>query len=267
MHYDEAVSTLSSLPTWSLIVLWPSACALVALGARWGMLRSFGSDQRGLLGGVAGPLMPALGAAFALLAALSLAGEATQLRAASQDASLEAASAARLAWAATNPGLDDSAIHDALLTYLQATRASEWTGDSALGDAAARTALTDLERTVRATAGEAEVGSAQAGELLGALDAVTAARRQRLAAAVSHLPWLYVVVVGVSGVALIINSSALALAHSRQVALLTSGLVIVVGLCLALLFSLSAPFDGAFVVSQGPIDGVIANLQDGLFRR
>ena len=77
---------------------------------------------------IAAPLMPALGAAFAIFAALTLAGEAGYLRAAEDLVSDEAAAASRLAWAATSPGVDAEPIQTALHDYLLATRAGEWRG-------------------------------------------------------------------------------------------------------------------------------------------
>jgi hypothetical protein len=44
------------------------------------------------------------------------------------------------------------------------------------------------------------------------------------------------------------------------------GLAGVVGLSLALLFALSAPWDGPLVVSGVPIDTVVRDLQTGFFR-
>jgi hypothetical protein len=75
---------------------------------------------------VAAPLMPALGAVFGVLIALTLAGEAGYLKSAQDIVANEAAAASRLAWAATSPGVRSAPIHTALRDYLQATRASEW---------------------------------------------------------------------------------------------------------------------------------------------
>ena len=72
------MGSLLSLPTWLLVVTWLAVCGAGAAGTRWILQRVLPEDQRRQAGTVAGPLMPALGAAFALLAALSLAGEAGQ---------------------------------------------------------------------------------------------------------------------------------------------------------------------------------------------
>src|SRR4051812_27509143 len=96
---------LASLPTWFVVVGSLAVSALVAVVARFVFERTLKGEERGGAQSVAGPLMPALGAAFALLSALSLAGEATQLRAAEDNVSQEGAATARLAWAATTPGI------------------------------------------------------------------------------------------------------------------------------------------------------------------
>ena len=72
-------------------------------------------------------------------------------------------------------------FHAALLTYLHATRANEWSSPDQRGDTETLAALADLERRTRARAEAPGVGSPQASEMLGSLDALTTARRQRLA--------------------------------------------------------------------------------------
>ena len=81
------------------------------------------------------------------------------------------------------------------------------------------------------------------------------------------MPDGYLLVVLASGLALVANSSALAVAQRRRVAMLTAGLVVVVSLTLALLVAISSPFDGGFVVGGGPIDAVRANVESGMFHR
>ena len=95
--------------------------------------------------------MPALGAVFALLMALTLASEAGLLASAQGIVSNEAADASRLAWAATSPGVNSAPIQSALLTYLQATRAYEWHGNNAAegDDPVTAHALANLEDAVR----------------------------------------------------------------------------------------------------------------------
>ena len=68
-----------------------------------------------------------------------------------------------------------------------------------------------------------------------------------------------------AGLALAANAGALAFRSARRTALLVTGLAVVIGLSLALLFSLSAPWRGPLVVSGGPIDSVVDDLSSGFF--
>jgi hypothetical protein len=259
----QTLQTLVSVPVWGLVVMALAIGAAVAILARAGLRRLLAGEQTGVAA-VAGPLMPALGAVFALLAALSLSSEAGELRKADQDVAAEAAAASRLAWASTTPAVDTEAVQDALQQYLRATRSEEWAGAGA-GRATTREALGDLERTVRQEAANSELGSAQAGELLGAVDVVTSLRRDRLATGAHEMPVLYLVVVVAAGLALIVNAAALAVDRHQRVAWLTAGLVVVVALVVALLLGITSPFRGAFITDGTPIDAVTDDLEDGFF--
>jgi hypothetical protein len=179
----------------------------------------------------------------------------------------EAADASRLAWAATSPGVDSAPIQSALLGYLRATRAYEWQGSNAAegNDPATVRAIANLESAVRTQAARPALGTPTSTELLAALDALTNDRRARLAAASHQLPVLYVVVLAVSGAALIVNAAALTLRSGWRAALLVGGLSAVVGLALALLFALGTPWRGPITVSGQPIDNVVQDLNAGYF--
>ena len=259
------MTTLVEQSTWVLVVAWLLVGGGVAVAARWTLLRFVEPADRMGAAAIAGPLMPALGAAFALLAALSLAGEAAAVRSAENDVSLEAAAASRLAWASTSPGVDSGPMQAALGDYLAATTANEWSTTDQRGDETTLRALAALQAAVRDAAAADGLGSAQAGELLTSVGSLSSLRRERLAVAAHPLPGFYVAVVVVSGLALIVNSAALAVGARRRIALLTTGLVLVVSLAVALLFALSAPFSGGFVVDDRPIAEVASDLQQGLF--
>ena len=251
---------------WALAAIWLLVCGAWAVGTRRLMRRALTETERTRAATIAGPLMPALGAAFALLAALSLAGTASELRATEDQVGAEAAEASRLAWSSTGPGVDTAGLQAALLTYLQSTRATEWSNPDQGGNKETLSALAALERRTRESAAASDISTPHATELLSSLDGVTLARRQRLAASHHDLPFFYLVVVAVAGLALIANSSALTLNDTRRLTYLPAGLVTVVGLAMALLLAIGSPFDGAFVASGEPIDQVIADLQSGLFQ-
>jgi hypothetical protein len=260
------VDWLTSLPAGVLVVGW-LAFALIVAGAARVVLRAivpaeeYDEAQR-----IAAPLMPALGATFAVLMALTLSSEAGYLKSAQDIVAGEAAAASRLAWAATSPGVRSEPIHAALLDYLQATRATEWRDASAAhGDEVVASTIVALEDVVRVEAARSELGTPASTELLASLDALTSGRRQRLAAAARQIPVLYVVTLVLSGAALIVNAAGLGYRSSVRTALLGFGLAIVVGTCLALLFALSAPWRGPLIVTGQPIDAVLRDLRTGFF--
>ena len=258
---------LTSLPV-GLLVLGSLAFALLIAGASRVVIAAIVPlGEREHVQAIAAPLMPALGATFAVLTALTLASENTYLRSAQDIVSNEAADASRLAWASTTPGVDPEPTQAALLDYLQATRANEWhvANSAESADPATTRAIATLERVVRAEATHPELGTPTSSELLASVDAVTVGRRTRIAAAERQLPVLYVVTLVASGVALVSNAGALTFRSTARTSLLIVGLAGVVGLSVALLFALSAPWDGPLVVSGQPIDRVVQDLQTGYF--
>ncbi len=260
---------LTSLPAWVLVVGGLAAAVLFAVAARMAVRALIPPAHRDNAFNVAAALMTAIGGLFALITALTLASEAGQQSSAQGIVSTEAADASRLAWAATSAGADPGPIHSALAGYLQATRTYEWHGNQAAvgDDPATSRALADLESAVRAQSARPSLAGSESGEMLSSLDALTADRRNRLAAA-SHEPAvLYVVVLVAAGAALITNATVLTLGRGWPTALPVGGLVLVVGLCLALLFALASPWRGSITVSGQPIDAIVRDLHTGYFHR
>jgi hypothetical protein len=64
----------------------------------------------------------------------------------------------------------------------------------------------------------------------------------------------------------VVNAGALVFRSSARTSLLVVGLAVVVALSLALLFALSAPWEGPLIVSGGPIDTIVRDLHAGFFR-
>ena len=258
---------LTSLPAAVLVISGLVLALLAAIGGRLAVRALIPAAEQDAAYTIAAPLMPALGAIFALLMGLTLASEAGLLASAQGIVSSEAADASRLAWAATSPGVDSAPIQSSLLGYLQATRANEWNGSNAAdGDDPATThAIARLENAVRAQAARITPGTPASTELLASLDALTSDRRARLAAASHQVPVLYVAVLLLTGVALIVNATALTLRSGWRSALLVGGLAAVIGFSLALLFALGTPWRGPITVSGQPIDAVVRDLNIGYF--
>jgi hypothetical protein len=76
-----------------------------------------------------------------------------------------------------------------------------------------------------------------------------------------------VVVLVLSGVALIVNAAALTLRSGLRPTLLVGGLSVVIGLSLALLLALGTPWRGPITVSGQPIDTVVRDLNAAYFHR
>ena len=260
---------LASLPAGLLVVVWLTLALAIAAASRTVIRVIVPAEECDHVQAIAAPLMPALGAAFAVLMALTLSSEAGHLRSAQDIVSAEAAQASRLAWAATSRGVDTSTTQAALADYLRATRAHEWrgAGSAELEDADTARSLAKLERVVRVDATRPTLGTPTSTELLASLDALTVARRDRLAASSRELPGLYVITLVASGAALIANAGALTFQSSARTSILIVGLAVVVGLSMAVLFALSAPWDGPLLVSGQPIDTVVRDLNAEFFHK
>jgi len=258
---------LTSLPAAVLIAGGLALALLAAFGGRLAVRALVPAAERDAAYTIAAPLMPALGALFALFIGLTLASEAGFLASAQGIVSNEAADASRLTWAATSPGVNPAPIQSALFGYLQATRAHEWSGSTAADgdDPATVNAIASLENAVRTQVARTALGTPASTELLASLDALTNDRRARLAAASHQLPALYVAVLALTGAALVVNAAALTLRGGRRPALLIGGLAAVIGLSLALLFALGTPWRGPITVSGQPIDAVVRDLNTGYF--
>jgi hypothetical protein len=192
---------LTSLPATVLVISGLVLALLVVVGARLAVRALVPAAERDAAYTIAAPLMPALGAIFALLMGLTLASEVGFLASAQGIVSGEAADASRLAWAATSPGVDSEPIQAALLGYLQAVRAHEWNGGNAANgdDPATAHAIASLENAVRTQAARPTLGTPASTELLASLDALTSDRRARLAAASRQLPALFVAILLLTG--------------------------------------------------------------------
>lgn len=256
--------------SWALLVGGCLAIALLfAVGSRLAIRAFLPESERESAHAVAAPLMSPLGAAFAILAALTLANEAGYLSSAQQIVSNEAADASRLAWGSTMPGVHPRPIQAALRSYLVASRANEWHGANATEgqDPPTIRAVSRLERVVRGGAAEPGIGTPASTELLTALDSLTNDRRARLASASREPPGIYVLTLAVSGLALIAGAAALTIRAGPRASLLIGGLTVVVGLSLALILVLGNPWRGTTFVSGHPVDTVIHDLGTGYFRR
>ena len=258
---------LSSQQVWVLVLGCLAIGLAVAFLSRVVVLKFMPSHERAEAHAIAAALMTAFAAAFVLLTALTLANEVNSLGSAQTIVSAEAADASTLAWSSTNPGVDPRPIQAALHNYLVATRTYEWHGAAAANgdDIATANAVAILERTVRDQASRPAIAGPTSTELLTNLDALTSQRRLRLAAAGHSIPDFYAVLVIVTGLALIVNTSVVSIRGGIRATIVTLSLTVVIALSVALLFSLATPWRGAIEVSGHPIDAVIKDLNINYF--
>ena len=182
---------LTSLPAAALVAGGLAFALLVATGGRLAVRALIPAAERDAAYAIAAPLMPALGALFALFMGLTLASEAGLLASAQGIVSNEAADASRLAWAATSPGVNSAPIQSALLGYLRATRANEWRQQRGRRRRSRHRPRPRQPGECRpGPIGPPALGTPASTELLAALDALTSDRRARLAAASHQLPAL-----------------------------------------------------------------------------
>jgi hypothetical protein len=258
---------LTSLPLVWLCLGCVGIALLMAFGARALAHATMDEAHRDRALAISAGIMSPLGAGFAILAALTLANAAQHLSSGESIVSSEAANASRLAWASTTHGVDTDSIQTALGQYLVATRTFEWHGTQATNgvDAPTATALAKLENVVRVQATKPGIGTPTSTELLSSVDAITSDRRSRLAAAATQLPSLYVVILAISGAALVVNAGVLTMYATRRTVWIIGGLTLVIGLSIALILGLNSPWQGPVGVSGHAIDTVIADLQRGYF--
>jgi hypothetical protein len=251
-----------------LVVASLAGFALVAFLTRLIGERLLDADRRARSREILGPLTPALAALFSVMAAFTIANEAGYLRTAENVVGAEGSAASRLAWATTSPGVDGAPIRAALSDFLVTSTRVDWSGraETVRTPPAVARALQRLEGATRRAATAPGVSSAVAGELLTAVDGLSMARRDVVAESTRSIPIGYLLVLGITGAALVANVALLSLSASRRGLALVVGVVVVVGLSLALLIGISAPFMGPLRVGPGAIDRVINDLHDGMFR-
>ena len=118
---------------------------------------------------------------------------------------------------------------------------------------------------MRREAARPELGTPVSTELLASLDAVTTARRDRIAAASRRHPGAVRRHPARERTRADRQRRGPDRPQRRPTSLLVVGLATVVGLSLALLFSLSGPWRGPLMVSGQPDDAIIRDLETGFF--
>ena len=216
------------------------------------------NDGKDAIADVAGPLIPALGALFAFLAAFAINTEWREFREAQRAVDLEADAAGRFGLIAESPGLDHLNLRRLLAGYLDQVVTDEWPRlREGRGSQDARDALAALFRETRRTVTAPGVGPVTGIDLIGAVDAMVALRRDRLSVARRSIPSALLLLAFASGVVLCLDAVLVALPHERWVSIAIGGLVVITALALALVVSVSAPFRGTITVDPRPLATVL----------
>lgn len=268
--WDRFEAWLSGLSRWSSPALFGG---FLVWFVGWTVLVALALDavvseaDQPAMADAAGRLMPAVGVLFALLTAFVITTQWNRSRSAEGIVGLEADACIRLALASDSPNIDGERIRYLLREYLRAVLDLEWDTlqRERKGSARAVTALSRLEREVRADATTPDVGSAVSAAVLTATEGLAVSRRDRLNLSGHGLPAPLFLLAFVSGVVLCLNAIAMAVSLEDGVAIIIGGLVVLIALDLALVVAISDPFRGPLRVVPDAIEAVVDELEAGRF--
>lgn len=261
------MSLFTALPAIALALILTGFCVLFAwLFNRWVHAR-YPNGKGASYGNTAASYMTALGSLFAILTGFLINTAYVGVRSAEETVAAEAAAANRLAWGARGlPAADISLIQEDLAAYLAALEQQEWPelGDSNTIEGAS-VELNELQKQiftvgVRGYAPQISVDSMQA-----AVEELGSQRRARITAASSEVPFELFALSVIAGLALIGNAIIVTLRNGPKDGIVTVGIVVVVGLDLALILALSGPFSGPFSVDPEPLTGLLEEIRTGRY--
>ena len=278
------MGVLASLPSWEVILLSVVLVALVSVATSLLIRRRMGPGPRERAGVTAAAYMTAVGSLFAILTGFLISSEYATLKALgfapgfivrllfgeslliALIGGVLAIAASQLAYATgVLPPADAQRLQENLTAYLDALRSGEWPALAA--DAADRStavpAMRTLQQAVFEVANRPYVPGAASGTLQDAVNELTANRRQRVVISTGGLPLPLFALAVIAGLALIVNSLLVAARQGTRYSWVALGIMLAVALDLGAILTISAPFNGGFVVSTDPISELITELQKG----
>ena len=178
----------------------------------------------------------------------------------------ELAAASQVAYGAAGlPPIDAALVQAALVEQLDAIAEREWPHLARSPDRPSPAAdeVSVLSQDVFSFGGRAYAPPGAADGMQSALATMNEARRQRIVVANQVLPAPLFALSVVTGAALILGALLVALRSGPRFALVAAGIVLVVGLDLAAILAISAPFDGPFAVSTAPILQLAEEIRSG----
>jgi hypothetical protein len=260
------MGVLASRPSWEVILLSVVLVALVSVATSLLIRRRMGPGPRERAGVTAAAYMTAVGSLFAILTGFLISSEYATLKEAQNAVGAEVSAASQLAYATgVLPPADAQRLQENLTAYLDALRSGEWPALAA--DAADRStavpAMRTLQQAVFEVANRPYVPGAASGTLQDAVNELTANRRQRVVISTGGLPFPLFALAVIAGLALIVNSLLVAARQGTRYSWVALGIMLAVALDLGAILTISAPFNGGFVVSTDPISELITELQKG----
>jgi hypothetical protein len=260
----RTLARLGGIPLFGIFLVWFVAWTVGLYFALDQTLPS--SDQTGL-GSLAGSLMTAFGALFAFLTAFEINLEWGHHRDAEKTVGKEADAALRMAWASGAPECDGPEIRQELAEYLRSVIDEEWAtlAHGSEGGDETHDRMSALQQRIRALATDTDVPHPVSGDLLKAADALAVSRADRLDAAGHDLSTPMFVLAFVSGVMLSINAVAVSLRFEPAFVILIGGLIVLIAFDLALLVTISSPFNGPFKVAPRPLERTLRHLAAGRY--
>lgn len=260
------MSWLSSLSGPAILALCVGGAIAFALVAVLAAARVLPVDRREGVGLTAAAYMTVLGSLFAILTGFLINTEYGTLRQAQNLVGVEMASASQVAYGAAGlPPIDAALVQAALVEQLDAVVRREWPHLAASPELPSPAAdeVSALSQGVFEFGGRSYAPPGAADGMQAALSSMNEARRQRIVIASQVLPAPLFALSVVTGAALILGALLVALRAGPRFALVAAGIVLVVGLDLAAILAISAPFDGPFVVSTAPIVQLAEEIRSG----
>lgn len=255
---------LTSQPWWVLVPLCLVVVFGVSFAAREVLAWFLGESAPKALANSA-TFMAAFSALFALISTFTISTEWSVQSAADADVAAEAAAAYRLAWAATAPGVDTATIQDDVVKYVEEVRVREWPAMAA-GEHlphGASDSYVRLQHDTRAAAASSAVSGSTSSELLGALDAMALARRDRLTLADRGMPLPVFMALAISGLALCVNTVLQTIPNTRRADVVFCAIAAVVGIVISVVLILNGPYRGTLRTSPQVLVDVAVDIRSG----
>ena len=257
------IDWLVALPTIVLFLGLMAVGLLVAFGLSWLSTRTIEDEVRTRTSTSVTTIVGVVAGLYAVLVAFVVVNEWQTFNDTQSQVSAESAAITAAYFdAGTMPEPDRSEIQHDLIAYDRSVVCAEFPSlaDSHGPAATTRLALQQLYATTADVPVEVQKLPFY-GNAVNQISEIASHRRARINAAASPIPDLLLLVILATSLALIGVASVLDTQHRRWHLVLTTALTILVGLNLALVISLSRPFDGAAAIDDAPFrEGVPAAL-------